>query len=95
MFAIRGVSGLVEMKFCFCERGIGFGLPMMVPSMQNGDFCCVNQSFVALTRILLSQDDISGKPITLPMKMLNALPPIGKVVFQLKRGCHDAMMHHA
>ena len=42
----------------------------------------------------ISQDSISGKPITLPVPMTPALRSIGRALFGLKPGCHDAMMHN-
>ena len=69
---------------------------MIVPSVPTGrHFSAVNQSSVALTRTLHRQDGISGKPITLPIPMTLALRSIGKALFGLKPGCHDAMMHYA
>ena len=43
----------------------------------------------------ISQDSISGKPITLPVPMTLALRSIGRALFGLKPWCHDAMRHHA
>ena len=96
MFALRAASGLVAMKFWCCDARGRLGLPMIVPSVPTGrHFSAVNQSSVALRRTLHSQDGIHGKPITLPIPMAPALRSIGRALFGLKPGCHDAMMHHA
>ena len=102
MFALRAATGLAKVKFWCCDArrkkmaAQGLGLPLIVPSVPTGrHFIAVNQSAVALRLTLHSQECIHGKPITLPIPLTPDLRSIGRALFGLKPGCHDAMTYHA
>ena len=96
MLAIRAASGLVQMKFWYCDAKTVLGLPMTVtPAPTEQHSTAVKQSSVAWIRALHSQDGTHGKSITMPVPMTPAFRSIGRGNFTPKPGCHDAMMHHA